>query len=296
MNPLNVVFSYLLIYGMKIGNEHFLLRIPGLGIQGDAFGIAIARTIGAVLVSYALFNGSNLIKIEVERNFKFNFELLRSIYGIGLSASVESLLFSGGKLITQTFIVAMGTASIAANYVTISIAGLICIPADALCIAATILVGQYMGRRDSSGAKEILMYLVKVASLCLLGLGAITFPFAGILASAFTDSKDVVVITSVLIRVYILIIPLLYVVSFILQAGLKGTGDVKFTMTVSMLGMWAFRIILGYIVGVTFKVGVLGVWIGMYVDWIVRGALFYIRLQRGKWKENVVVRNVGEAV
>jgi len=294
MNLLNVMFSYTLIYGLKIGNAYFHITIPGLGIRGAALGIAVSRTVGAVLIMFTLFKGSKLIKFAVDRTFRLDFGLLRSIFGIGIPASIESLLFNGGKLITQVFIVGMGTASIAANYIAGSVFGIINIPGAALSIAATILVGQYMGRGESETAKDTLMYLVKLTSLCLLLVGAIVFPFAGFISSVYTNSRDVIEISTGLIRTAVISMPILWAVSFVLPAGFKGAGDAKYTMLVSIFGMWAFRITLGYILGVPLKMGVMGVWIGMYFDWLVRGTLFYTRLRRGKWKENVVIRDINE--
>jgi Na+-driven multidrug efflux pump len=28
----------------------------------------------------------------------------------------------------------------------------------------------------------------------------------------------------------------------------------------------------------------------MYIDWLVRGTLYYLRLRSGKWKEHVVIK------
>ena len=42
---------------------------------------------------------------------------------------------------------------------------------------------------------------------------------------------------------------------FILPTGLKGAGDAKYTLVVSMLSMGLVRIGLGYLLGVTFKSG-----------------------------------------
>lgn len=296
MNLLNIVLSYTLIYGLNISSAHFSVGIPGLGIKGAALGIASARTIGAGLILYTLLSGSKLIQLKLDRSFRPDMTLLRSIFGVGFPASVESLLFNGGKLITQVFIVGMGTASIAANYVAGSVFGLINIPGGALSIAATTLVGQYMGRGESDEAKSTLLYLTKVTSLCLLVLCAFTYPFASMLASMYTQSSDVIEIAAGLIKTSAISMPTLWAVSFILPAGLKGAGDAKYTMVTAIFGMWAFRITLGYILGVPLGMGVLGVWIGMYVDWLVRGTLFYIRLKSGKWRDKVVIRNLKEAI
>ncbi|KCU91098.1 MATE family multidrug exporter [Salmonella enterica subsp. enterica serovar Cerro str. FSL R8-0235] len=59
--------------------------------------------------------------------------------------------------------------------------------------------------------------------------------------------------------------------------------DVRFAMWVSMLGMWGCRVVAGYTLGIVLGMGVVGVWLGMFLDWAVRGALFYWRLVSGRW-------------
>lgn len=295
MNILNIILSYVLIYGLKIGTPHIYIDIPALGVEGAAIGIAIARTAGALLILFALLNGSKLIKLSISKDFRPDFDMLRSIFGVGVPASVESLLFNGGKLITQIFIVGMGTASIAANYIASSVFSLINIPGTALSIAATTLVGQHMGRGEAEEAEDTLLYLTKATSVCLFVLCALVFPFSGLIASVYNGSPDVIEITSLLIKSSVLTMPFFWAVSFLIPAGLKGAGDAKFTMYVAIMSMWVFRITLGYILGIPLKLGVLGVWLGMYIDWVVRGILFVIRLRRGKWKNNVVITCVEEA-
>lgn len=289
MNVLNILLSYFLIYGLRIGTPHLFITIPAYGVKGAAMGIAIARIIGAFLIILALLKGSKIIHLSLDRKLKPDFTMLKSIFGVGIPASVESLIFNGGKLITQIFIVGMGTASIAANYIASSVFGLLNIPGLALSIAATALVGQHMGRREDGEAKDIIIYLTKTSSICLFVLCAAIFPFTGFIASLYTSSKDVIQITEVLLKTAVASMPLLWAVSFLIPAGLKGAGDAKYTMYVSVFSMWAFRITLGYILGVPLKLGVVGVWMGMYADWVARGVFFYVRLQRGKWKGNEVI-------
>lgn len=60
-------------------------------------------------------------------------------------------------------------------------------------------------------------------------------------------------------------------------------------MEVSVFSMWVFRVASSYFFAGTLKMGVLGVWIGMYVDWVFRSLLFVIRYKRGKWLNKRVV-------
>ncbi len=292
MNFLNIVLSYILIYGIKYQNNHFNIIIPGNGIKGAAYGIATARTVGALIFCFVLLNGSKIIKLKLDRQFRPEWNMLKSIFGIGLPASVESLLFNSGKLITQMFIVGMGTASIAANTIAGSVFGLINIPGTAFSIAAITLVGQHMGRGESEKAGSTIMYLTKATSLCMLAICMIIFPFAELLVSAYTINADVIPIAVSLVKTSLLTVPTLWASSFLIPAGLKGAGDVKYTLLVSIFGMWAFRVVMGYVLSTLLGLGVIGVWLGMYIDWLVRSVLFYARLRRGKWRSNTVIRDI----
>ncbi|WP_026486123.1 MATE family efflux transporter [Caldanaerobius polysaccharolyticus] len=289
MNGLNVVFSYILIYGLHIKILFLHVFLEGLGVRGAALGIATARIIGAITITLVLIRGSKIIKLTQLHRFKLNTTLLKSIFNIGIPASVESLLFNGGKLITQVYIVDMGTVSIAANYIAGSITGMLNIPGSAMSIAATTIVGQDMGKGDSNDAKNSMWYLTNLSTACLATLGALSFPLSRVLASLYTQNSEIIALTSSLLKWYALWMPV-WPWAFVLPAGLKGAGDVKYTMVTSIIGMWAFRITMGYILGIPLKMGVVGVWLGMFTDWLVRGFLYYKRLQSGKWKEHTVVQ------
>jgi Na+-driven multidrug efflux pump len=164
------------------------------------------------------------------------------------------------------------------------------VPGNALGIAATTVVGQNMGRRDSEAAHRSLIYMMKLGTGILVILNLlICFPFARYLASMYTASPEIINITAFVLRFTNILIPL-WTFAFILPAGLKGAGNAKFTLVVSMLSMWLVRIGLGYLLGVTFKMGLVGIWVAMTCDWAIRGVCFYLRLKRGKWRKNVVVK------
>jgi putative efflux protein, MATE family len=276
MNVINIILGYILIYGVNS------LYIPSFGIMGAAIAIAIARMIGTILIMIILFRGSKIIKMRKLFPFKFDIKIQKSIFNIGIPAGMEQVIFNTGKLIVQIFIVTMGTASIAANAIGMSISQIINVPGNALCLAATTLVGQYIGRNDIKGAKSTLMYLVKFTTVCLVSIGIIFAPIAEWVASLYTNVPEVIRLTGLLIRSNSIAL-LVWAISFVLSSGLKGAGDTRYTMMTAFIGMWIFRIGLGYIIGIVFKVGILGIWIGMYVDWIVRGTLYLLRLRGNRW-------------
>ena len=73
--------------------------------------------------------------------------------------------------------------------------------------------------------------------------------------------------------------PLVWVMAFIPAYGLRAAGDVKFSMTVSVLSMWLCRVTLAMILARVFHMGPMAVWIGMFTDWTIRCVIFTIRFK-----------------
>jgi Na+-driven multidrug efflux pump len=211
-----------------------------------------------------------------------------AIFRIGIPAGIESLMFSGGKLITQAYIASLGTVAMASNYVASACAGFLQLPGAALQIACTTLVGQAMGRNAPAEARTMIKYTTFAASFCLLVTGGIAFPLAGWLTRAFTADQAVIDTSAWLLRLILLVSPFLWATSFLLPSGLRGAGDTKYPMVVSIVGMWIFRISLGWVLAYPAGLGVVGVWLAMFVDWAVRSVFFLARLAGKAWQKHTV--------
>ncbi|MBD7912006.1 MULTISPECIES: MATE family efflux transporter [Clostridium] len=288
MNIINIILGYILIYGIDLNSLGINFSTPSFGISGAAIAIAIARLVGTVVIISNLVRGSNNIKLRRILPFKFDIKVQKEIFGIGVPAGVEQLLFNAGKFIVQVFIVTMGTVSIASNTIGMSICQIPNVLGNSLAIAATTLVGQYVGRNDVKGAKGTLIYLCKFATVFMVIIGIICVPLAPTLASLYTDSEDVISLSATLIRANGIAM-VIWPISFVFSAGLKGAGDTRYTMVTAITGMWLFRILIGYLLGVILGLGVLGIWIGMFSDWLVRGSLYSIRLKGTKWLKHRIV-------
>jgi putative MATE family efflux protein len=276
MNILNIVISTALIYGC--------FGWKGLGFDGAAVGLTISRYIGALAVIYVLMIGFNpRLKITLKSYFtRLNTSILMEVLGIGVPASIESVLFNGGKLLTQIFVAGMGTDVIAGNFIAFSIASMINLPGNSLGSASTIIVGTRLGRGQLLQPERQLRHIFWLSTIGLCLLAAITVPFAGILASFYTKDPDVIHVVKILVWLNAAFMPF-WAASWVLPAGLKGARDARFTMWISLLGMWGARIVAGYTLGVVLGFGVVGIWLGMFMDWIVRGFFFYRRLNSGRW-------------
>lgn len=269
-NLFNIVLTYLFLY------------VFNWGIIGAGLGISLARMIGAAYVIWILLRGKAALQLTQLHQYRPNMNFLKQIFYVGVPAGVESIIFHLGKLLTQVFIGGMGAIAMSSNSIANSIINLINIPGNALSTVSTTIVGQEIGKGKLDEARKGLQYITRFAVVCLVLLGALSIPTAWYFVGLYTDNTDVLDYATKLIQLNALATPI-WAFSFVLPGGLKGAGDGKYTMKTAIIGMWVFRVGLGYLLGVTLKWGVYGIFIAMFVDWAVRGILYSIRLHGDKW-------------
>ena len=181
----------------------------------------------------------------------------------------------------------MGAAAMAANAVASSIAWFINVPGSAFSMGVMILVGHRIGRGEVSDVKKTIIFGTVTGALMMGVICWICMPFVGGITALYHLSPDASLIFRNILFINLVVTPLLWTPAFVPPAGLRATGDVIFTMVLAIFSMWAFRIVSGYIFGVVMGLGVQGVWLGMYVDWFVRSAVFLWRLLSGRWERRL---------
>ena len=269
-NIFNILLTYLFLYVFK------------WEIVGAALGISLARVIGTLYVMWILIKGKKAIQFGKIQLYRPQFNYLRQIFYVGVPAGIESVIFHLGKLLTQVFIGGMGAIAMSSNSIANSIINLINIPGNSLTTVATTIVGQEIGRKETALARHTLRFITRFAVVCLVILGAFSIPTAWYFVALYTDNPEVLSYATRLIQLNALATPI-WAFSFVLPGGLKGAGDGKYTMMTAIIGMWVFRVGLGYLFGVVLGWGVAGIFIAMFVDWAVRGILYVIRLRGDKW-------------
>ncbi|MFO1093447.1 MAG: MATE family efflux transporter [Planctomycetaceae bacterium] len=73
------------------------------------------------------------------------------------------------------------------------------------------------------------------------------------------------------------------IIGIVYVGGLRGAGDTKVPMWITLFTTFAVRLPLAWLCGVTWHGGLYGAWIGMCVDMLLRGVLVAARFWRGDW-------------
>ena len=96
-----------------------------------------------------------------------------------------------------------------------------------------------------------------------------------------------------LLVLFVLVHNLFNAIAFFLAAplgkGLRATGDVKLTTSISLFIIIGVRLIFSMLFGITWNMGVMGITYAMCLDWAILGTIFWWRLKQGKWKNFRVI-------
>jgi Na+-driven multidrug efflux pump len=122
-----------------------------------------------VAIVWVLAIGFNpALRISLKSYFQpFNLAIIWEVMGIGIPASIESVLFNGGKLLTQMFVAGMGTNVIAGNFIAFSFAALINLPGNALGSASTIITGKRLGKGQIGQAERQAWHVFWLSTIVL---------------------------------------------------------------------------------------------------------------------------------
>ena len=276
---------------MNIAGNAVMIWVFHMGVAGAALSTLISRIFCAVVVIIQLRKEREGQEIVVRDYFKIrpDWSMIRRILGLGIPSGVENSMFQLGKLAIQSTVSTLGTAAIAAQAMTNILENLNGIAALGVGVGLMTIVGQCLG----AGRKDEAVYYIKklcviaevIIIISCLGVFALTKPIT-ILGGMEKESADMCFHMVMWITI---VKPLVWIMAFIPGYGLRAAGDVKFSMIVSCCTMWACRFCLCVFLIRVMGFGPMGVWIGMFADWTLRGIIFTWRFHSRKWLQHKVI-------
>ena len=276
---------------MNIAGNAVMIWVFHMGVAGAALSTLISRIFCAVVVIIQLRKEREGQEIVVRDYFKIrpDWSMIRRILGLGIPSGIENSMFQLGKLAIQSTVSTLGTAAIAAQAMTNILENLNGIAAIGVGVGLMTIVGQCLGAGRQDEAVYYIKKLCVIAEVIIiiscLGVFALTKPIT-ILGGMDKESADMCFHMVMWITI---VKPLVWIMAFIPGYGLRAAGDVKFSMIVSCCTMWACRFCLCVFLIRVMGFGPMGVWIGMFADWTLRGIIFTWRFHSRKWLQHKVI-------
>ena len=284
------MLSSLVMNVINIGGNAVLIFGFGMGVMGAALASLVSRAVACAVVLYLLQRPACPLRVDGLRTLAPDGGLIRRILRGGIPAGIENGMFQIGKLSVSSLTSTLGTAAIAANAVANTASTFLNIPANAVGMAALTVVGQCLG----AGEKEQAVYysrrllLTAYCGAWVMNLSAFLFANRFVI-SLFNLSPEAQTMALQVMVWFNFVSLFFWPSSFTLPNILRAAGDARFTMAVSILSMWVFRVGFCYVMVLGFHGRLLSIWMGMFLDWVFRSLCFFVRFARGRWMEQSVI-------
>jgi MATE family multidrug resistance protein len=266
-NLVNAGLDWLLLFGHRFQVGAWSVGIPAYGVVGSAWSTVLARVYLGAFVGTAVW--------WVDRKHGYG---LRAGYDRGLSALDWSRLRRlvrlgapvGGQIFVEIAIFAavtamigtMGPVPLAGHEIALNCVSFTFMVPFAISAAASVRVGQAVGRGDAAGARAAGWTAIGFGAGFMLSMSAVLVSVPEKIAGGFTHGPEVIAAA----------VPLLLVgaafqffdgVQVTATGALRGAGNTHAGLYVQLVGYWVIGMPLGWWLGFGRKMGAVGLWIGL---------------------------------
>lgn len=276
-NLVNVVGNFLLIEG-RFG-------FPALGIEGAAIATVIGTVVACGMSVASVFRKDSFINVGyiIANKLKATMADAKALIKLASSVFVEHMLLRVGFMSVAVMAANLGTQEYAAHQVGMNVMSLSFSFGDGMQVAAVTLIGQSLGRREPDMAKKYGTICQRVGNMISVILSALYLVGGKLFFRAYFPTDDYAVSIGVRIMQVMVLIVLLQIAQVIYMGCLRGAGDVKFTTMASTISVTLIRPSVSYLCAYMLHMGVIGIWLGIVGDQIVRLILTSWRFKSGKW-------------
>jgi len=278
-NVVNVIFNYFLIGGVWF--------FPEMGVEGAATATVLGNIVACFMSIASVRKKGGFLYLEMNKSFLPKKETMSSIVLVSSSAAVEQVFMRIGFFLFAKIVAELGTLEFATHQICINIVSMSFFFGDGLGVSTAALVGQSMGRKRTDIAALYVKMGLRLGYIVSVVLMLVFAFFGGTLVDLFTETEQVVSLGQQISYIIVFMCPA-QVVSVILFGCLRGAGDTKFTAVVSLISIGVMRPVVSYILCFPMGFGLIGAWLGLCSDHVIRFFMGIARFASRKWKKVVL--------
>lgn len=279
VNIMNIIGNYTLIFG-KFG-------FPEMGVEGAAISTAFARGVSMLILFVILFKKH--IKTFPLSYFKpFPFIELRNLLKIGLPSAGENMSYSFSQVVLTYFINMLGNEALATRTYVVNIVMFVYLFAIAMAQGGAITIGHLVGQKKIRAAYLLGKYVMRWSIFVSLSLSCLWVLGGPWIFDMLTDNE-----TIVQLGIHILFVDIILevgrAVNIYATNALRSAGDVNYPFYVGVVVQWSVAVGLGYLLGIHWAWGLIGMWCAFLLDENIRAVIFIHRWNSMKWAKKAFV-------
>ncbi len=265
----NLTVSVILVHG--------LFGCPEMGVEGAAIGTVSAFAFAFFANLYPVLTRKYPLKVR-----KPSILDLKRVGRLSLPAFGERGLYHGAYFIFCAYIGHLGNQAMSVHQGLIALESLGFISAHAFGVAAFTLSAQHLGANDPASAKTAIRRTAHLGVLALTLFALVLITFSQEFISIFVTSESSIALGSVCLMVVAYAQPLM-VLTDIFSGAHRGAGDTKTPMWAAVMGPVCVRLFACWYLAFELDLGLVGIWLGSSLDWVVRTCFMGARTYGGKW-------------
>ena len=272
----NVLLNYLLIFG-KLG-------LPALGTEGAGIATMLSYIIAFgifILLSPRLLSS----RIPVQFIQKPDRDNSRLILREGIKITGNELSGSLSFFVYTAIVTRLGAVALAANEIGLNVTSTAFMPAIGFGQAALILIGQRVGRGETSRAKKTGWEVQLYCAVFMLSMGLVFLLFPQAIGRLYTKDPEVLSLLTPMLR-FAAFFQLFDGGQIIFSFCLRATGDTTYLFFANLLGSWLLFIPGILLIVLVLKLNVIWAWGGMYCFMLTLFLIYGTRYVTMKW-ENI---------
>lgn len=280
MNVVNIGGNYLFLYGP--------FKYLELGVSGVAISTTVSRLVAVVVAGvYFKYKIEGHISIKYLRPFPK--EILKKLLKLGLPTAGENISYNIAQLIILMFVNSFNSVVVTntKSFATI-LSNFAYLFSCSAAIATSIVVGHGIGAGEEDFAYKKVLSTLKKSMVVSVGIAIVSYVISPYTFSIFTSDTEILELGQKIMFVCIFL-EIGRTANLVIINSMRAAGDVKFPTYLGMASMWGVSVLFGYILGIVMDMGLVGIWIAMAMDEILRGIIVYIRWIRGGWRGKSVI-------
>ncbi len=276
--PVNVFLIWVLTFGN--------LGAPELGVRGAAIASVLVQVLGFLaLAAYAHWLPSARKYHLFQRFWRPDWSAMRDVFRIGLPIGL-TLVAEGGLFVASNVMMGwIGTMELAAHGIALQITSATFMVHMGLSNAATVRVGQMMGRSDWQGMRDAGVTVIGL-SLAFAAVTIALYLIAGPwLVALYLDPVDPRAPAIIALGAWLLVFAALFQLTDAMQVValgfLRGVHDTRVPMWIAAFSYWVVGMPVAWALAFPLGVGPAGLWLGLCVGLTLAAIGLMHRFWRG---------------
>lgn len=274
---------------VNIAGNAVLIFVFHLGAAGAAMATVFSQFVSAVVILICLRRPGQVIDVGPYRKIRPDLRLIWRVLCVGIPTGVENAMFQFGKLIVQSTVSTLGTVAMASNALVVTVELFSSMPSMAIGQGLVTVAGQCVGAGRIDEARGYIKKLTLWSFIVLFISNWALYFATPLITRAAGAEPDVAALTVRTVFLISLLKPFIWTIAFTPGNGMRAAGDVRYSMILSTVSMWVFRVALSTVLCRVLGVGLIGIWYGYFADWTCRTICFYLRFRSDKWHSHRVI-------